>query len=155
MTSIPAIIRTKHHWLLIASVIACLQTGCGDPHRSKIVGNWQIAQTDTLMSRIQQNESEARPGEYDPDKEPPKMVVSFRRNGQLTTSTRLGDVIQEKQGTWTMVAFDEPNQTIKVTCSILDQETEHAVKFLDPDTIELIPPNLAGTKMKLKFKRQD
>ena len=41
------------HRFLIASMLACILTGCGDPNRSKIIGSWEIEQADTVMKRIQ------------------------------------------------------------------------------------------------------
>lgn len=157
MTSILALTRMKLHWLLIASVIACLQTGCGDPNRSKIVGTWQIEQADTLMNRIHRKDSqtESPNSKNGSEDDPPKMVVKFDGSGLLTTSTRMGDVVQEKSGTWELVSFDQPNKTINLMCTIQDQKTEHSVELLDEDTIRLVPPNMAGTKMKIKFKRQN
>lgn len=141
---------------LIASMFACTLVGCGDPNRSRIIGTWGIERADTVMSRISQADSETVDGEVETelDSSPPRMTLRFLRKGRLETSTNMGSVTQEKLGTWKLVAFDETTNTMTLLCDIQNQESEHEVKFLDQETIKLVPPNMAGTTMKLKFKRK-
>ncbi len=148
--------QTHRHYLLIAGLIACMLTGCGDPIRAKIVGTWTIEQADNVMSRISRPDSEAvdSPIGNGRDSPPPKMLISFLKSGRLETSTHMGEVNQEKQGQWKLISFNETTNAMRLLCDIQDQETEHEIEFLDPDTIKLVPPNMAGTTMKIRFKRQ-
>ena len=155
MTSMHPLLSSPTRFL-IASVIACMLAGCGDANRAKIVGTWGIEQADTVMSRINRSDSptDDQYGELETNPGPPKMVLKFLRSGMLETSTNMGAVGQQKQGTWKMVAFDEATNQMTILCDIKNQESEHEVEFLDQETIKLVPPNMAGTKMKIKFKRQ-
>ena len=156
----PVFKRTNKQRFLIASIFACLfscmLTGCGDSNRSKIIGTWEIERADTVMNRIRRTDSEAdgREGESGLDSRPPKMTLRFLRSGHLETSTSMGTVNQEKQGTWKLNVFDETTNKMTLLCDIQNQESEHEVEFLDQETIKLVPPNMAGTTMKIKFKRQ-
>jgi hypothetical protein len=148
--------RPNNQRFLVASLFACMLAGCGDTNRSKIIGTWGIERADTVMSRISRPDSKAegRDGESGLDSSPPKMTLRFLRNGRLETSTSMGSVNQEKKGTWKLIAFDETTNTMTMFCNIQNQESEHEVEFLDQETIKLVPPNMAGTTMKIKFKKQ-
>jgi len=139
--------------LLLASMFACMFAGCGDSNRSKIIGTWGIEQADTVMSRIvSEEDGNSQINAVEP--EPPKMLLMFHRNGRLETATRMGDLSQEKTGQWEMISFDESTNSMTIACELQMQKSDYVVTFFDQDTIKLIPPNMAGTKMKLKFKRQ-
>jgi len=137
--------KSKHYWLL-ACLLACIFVGCGDPNRAKIVGTWGIDKADKLVNRIQQSDAA--------ESESPKMVIQFRRNGGFETKTLIGAVDRKKEGRWEFVSFDAAAGSMIISCEIKSETTEHEVKFVDQDTIELVPPNMAGTTMKLRFKRQ-
>ena len=138
------------------SLIACMLLGCGDVNRAKIIGTWGIDRADTVMSRIDQSDSssgtdaDAKP---DPESQP-KMLVSFHRNGQLETSTAMGTVHRKKAGRWELVSFNESEKIMTIECEMQMQKTQHEITFVDDDTIKLVPPNMAGTTMKTRFKRQ-
>ena len=82
-----------------------------------------------------------------------RMVLTFKRNGVLHTKTSMGDVVQEKTGTWKLTSFDEASNLMAVSCEINTQTSEHEITFVDEDTIELVPPNMAGLTMELKFSK--
>jgi hypothetical protein len=42
---------------------------------------------------------------------------------------------------------------MKIRCDLAMQSTEHEIEFENPDTIRWIPPNLAGTRQKIRFIR--
>ena len=131
-------------------MFACIFAGCGDSNRTKIIGTWGIDKADTVMSRIQQSGDN-----NDKDSsQSPRMVLRFQRSGELETKTLMGTVDREKKGKWNFVSYDPSNNSMAVTCEIQMETSEHEVTFIDDDTIELVPPNMAGTKMKLRFKRQ-
>lgn len=152
-----ASIRANKHGFLIASICACMLTGCGDENRSKIIGTWGIEQADTVMSRINRSNSESNEQDVESGLEAstPKMTLKFLRNGRLETSTSMGAIVRQKQGTWELISFDESTSTMTLLCDIQQQKSEHEVEFVGQDTIKLVPPNMAGTKMKIKFKRQN
>ena len=145
---------------LILTVLSCLLVaGCGDSNRSKLCGTWGIKTADTIMRRLgeglesrQAVDDEAAESPSEP--ETPRMQVQFRSNGDLITQTEMGRMTPvPKTGRWELVAFNEVDQTMSVKCTIGLQETQHEIKFIDANTIELIPPNMAGLSMKLKFQR--
>lgn len=140
--------NSKHKWLL-ASLFACSLVGCGDSNRAKIIGTWGIDKADTVMSRIKQSGDTA-----DGNTESPKMIMRFRRDGGLETKTQMGAVDREKKGRWEFVSFDSVTNAMIVSCEIQMETSEHEITFVDENTIELVPPNMAGTSMKLRFKRQ-
>ena len=142
--------------LLSASLCACTIAGCGDPNRARIIGTWGIDRADTVMSRINSADSDSsdQSGDYSADEDPSKMILRFHRSGHLETTTAMGAVKRDKQGQWEMVSFNELKNSMTIRCEIQMQESEHEITFVDQDTIELVPPNMAGTTMKLKFKRQ-
>jgi hypothetical protein len=141
-------------FLLLLSCL--LVSGCGDPQRAKLVGTWEIEQADSLMQRLDEsdtNDSAAKDAEA--MSTGPQMQLQFFGNGGLTTTTAMGIVIPTpKQGRWEMVSFDETSQQMKVKCQIGLQETEHEIEFIDADTIKLVPPNMAGLSLKLRFQRK-
>ena len=136
---------------VVASMLLILMSGCGDANRKKIVGVWEIKRADTVLSRVNQNKEDAEP---DPDASAPRMALGFQNNGVLETVTRMGDVEQAKRGTWKFVEFNSESKKMTIECELLDQKTIHEVEFVDDTTIKLIPPNMTGVKMKIKFSRQ-
>jgi hypothetical protein len=142
--------------VLLAGIGACIFVGCNDPNRAKIVGTWTIQQADTVMSRV--NAEEESPSsdtaQISDAGESSKMQLVFRQNGVVETQTKMGQLDQTKKGNWKLVSFDDSSKTMTITTKLMDQETETAIKFLEEDLIRLVPPNMAGLKMKLKFKRQ-
>ena len=136
--------------LLIAGIVACTLAGCGDANRAKIIGTWGIDSADNVMSRINQDTNEDALDE--PDE--PRLQLVFHRNGKLETKTAMGEVSSHKTGVWVFASYDEPSQLMKISCDIQSQKTEHEIVFVDDQTIKLIPPNMAGTNKKLKFKRR-
>ena len=86
---------------------------------------------------------------------PPRMELWFRPGGVLKTFTRMGRINPEpKTGRWKLISHQEQPQLMVIECELLGQMTEHEIDFIDADTIELIPPNMAGTTRKIRFQRQ-
>lgn len=134
---------------LLLAIVACILSGCdaSNPDRARLVGDWGLAQPDSVMRRLDRDDSE-------PEDQEPKMMLRFQRNGNLQTETEMGRVDSLKQGSWEMVSFDAEANTMTIACELMSQQTEHLVLFIDQDTIELNPPNMAGLSTKLVFKRQ-
>ncbi|MFK7769100.1 MAG: hypothetical protein AB8B55_17890 [Mariniblastus sp.] len=137
--------------ILLASLIACTFFGCGNPNRAKIVGTWEIDQADRVMDRI--NEEDLS-DQDELENDSPKMMIRFLSNGQLKTVTNMGTIKQQKIGTWNLVSANEAANELIVSCEIQSQKSEHEINIIDGNTIKLVPPNMAGTTTKLKFKRK-
>lgn len=139
---------------LLTAIFACVLSGCGDSERSKLVGTWVISKPKAIMSRIAQGSVELESDTEGAKSEEPKMLLSFQSNGVVKTKTAMGAVDQEKTGSWEMMSHDGTANTMKISCEIKGQNSEHVVTFVDEDTIELVPPNMAGLTTKIKFNRQ-
>ena len=140
--------------VLNMTVLACLLfCGCGDPQRSKLYGTWGIETADNLWQRLGETEIAGTSADQ-PMMSRPRMQIQFRSDGELLTITEMGRMTPApKQGSWELVAYDSATKQMKIKCTIGLQITEHEIQFIDDDRIELVPPNLAGLSMKLKFKR--
>ena len=135
----------------MTAVFACLLLGCRDANRNQLVGRWGISTPEAVMKRIAQDQlSNELPGQTEVSE---RMTITFKRNGVLNTRTRMGEVDQEKTGTWKMISFDKPSRLMTISCEINSQTSEHEIAFVDENTIRLVPPNMAGLKMKLKFSK--
>ena len=129
------------HLLIALSVVAI--SGCGSPDRHRLVGKWHLEEPTRLENQV------ADVADLGPKSE---LVLDFRRGGRFYTRTSIGNIQSEKQGTWRVVGFDEATNILKIECKIGGESNEHAVEFLAEDLIELVPPNMAGTTKKLKFR---
>jgi len=133
----------------MTAAFACTLSGCGDSNRKLLIGKWGIAAPDAVMERIDQAQDDL-PAETEIAQ---RMTLTFKRNGVLNTRTRMGEVDQEKAGTWKLISFDEVSRQMVISCSVGLQTSEHEIVFVDENTIKLVPPNMAGLKMKLKFSK--
>ena len=124
--------------------------------RYLLIGTREIEQPESLMQRLDEPNAEDSPNVDDAEMSmESKMQLDFFRNGRLATTTAMGNVTPTpKKGRWEMVSFDEPSQTMTIKCQIGLQESEHKVEFIDADTIKLVPPNMAGLRLKLRFQRK-
>ncbi len=145
--------------MLLASMLATvLLSGCGDPNGARLIGEWGIDTPNSVLQRLGE-ESEAASStetidQAETQEASHKMRIQFRGNGTMTTITTMGRVTPvPKQGRWSLQSWDEANQILKIECSLSGQSTEHEIEILDDDTIRLVPPNMAGLNLKLKFKR--
>jgi hypothetical protein len=145
---------------VIATVVLLLllASGCSQPPEvRKLSGVWGIESAEQLAQRLGQAAGQdlLQPeAEEDREDRKPQMKIEFRRNGRLTTYTELGAISPPpKQGRWKLVSSAEEGKEILIECDLAGQTTEHLIRFIDPDTIELVPPNMAGTRQKLRFVR--
>jgi len=144
-------IRPSLSCCLLAAFFACMLVGCGDSNRNRLIGQWGITAPEAVMDRIDQVD---QPSDLPTQTEiSQRMVLTFKRNGVLNTKTRMGDVDQEKTGTWKLISFDGASKLMVISCEINTQTSEHEITFVDEDTIELVPPNMAGLTMELKFSK--
>jgi len=135
-------------FLMLAS-IGCYQ----DPIRAKLTGTWKIEHGDKLSERVNQEDLPAESAEVADDPSE-RMVLAFYASGSLQTKTRIGNVNREKNGLWNVIDFDEEESVMKISCELMGQQTEHEIRFIETDLIRLVPPNMAGTKSKLTFRRE-
>ena len=142
--------------VIFASLLACTLIGCSDANRSKIIGTWGIQQADTVMERINEDGPDPTldPGDFSVNPGPPKMLIRFSWNGQLESSTKMGEIDQGKTGTWEFISYDASSDNMMVLCDIHNQQSEHEITFINPTTIKLVPPNMAGTRTKITFTKQ-
>ncbi len=145
--------------LLWLPMIACVAfaTGCGSD-QSRFVGTWTAQ---ALPSRLLADgaspfdvDKKAQPSERPTDSAfTPSISLQFYRNGRLDTVTNLPNIQTQKTGQWRLVSFDETKKIATIECELMQQRTQHRVEFIDADTMKLVPPNLAGTKLQLEFKK--
>ena len=147
--------------ILKISCCLCLLAlvGCGgDPDRSRIVGDWEIATADRLMGQV--NAETLAPNTVGSDSEleaaqKPRMLIRFYYSGALATETNMGNVSTEKYGNWKFLSYDAQTRTAKIQCKLVDDTTDFDVIVEDENTLRLVPPNMAGLKKKMKFVRQE
>ncbi len=132
---------------LFAFMLAPLLAGCGDPNRAKIIGNWEIKTADKVLRRFKDKEQNSNASTAS------RMRLEFRSGGTLKTSTHMGSIQGQKEGQWEWLSFDKDDSTAKLKITLGLQVTEHEVRFLDEQTIELVPPNMAGLDLKVQFVR--
>lgn len=132
--------------VLMLSSVGCKQ----DPIRAKIIGTWKIEHGEKLSKRVNQDDLDAEPAEDLGE----RMVLAFYASGSLQTKTRIGNVNREKNGSWKVIDFDEEESKMMISCELMGQQTEHKVQFIENDLIRFVPPNMAGTKSKLTFRRR-
>ena len=129
---------------LLIALLFVFVAGCGNPERHRLVGKWQLEEPTRLENRVTDvADLEAES----------KMTLEFRSGGRFFTQTAMGNIQQAKQGTWRVVDFDESKNVLRISSKIGDDSTEQAVEFLEEDLIQLVPPNMAGLTLKLKFRR--
>ena len=136
--------------------MACT-TGCTDPNAAPLVGRWVLEKPDRIMERIggeavdqsQENDS------TDASSSLPRMAITFSSNGQFQTETAMGNVNRLKNGAWQVISLDEAARKMTIRCTIGSEETDHAVEMIDGSTIRLVPPNMAGLTMKMRFVRDE
>ena len=83
------------------------------------------------------------------------MSLVFHRNGMLETYTDfpMASTGKPKVGKWSIVSWDKKAEVATVRCDLFDEITETKVTFIDDNTIQLIPPNIAVLEMELRFRR--
>ena len=144
--------ENKRRLSILLAFLMLFFCGCSqDPIRAKLIGTWGIEHGDKLTSRVNQDRENTDEMQEDLSE---RMVLSFHASGSLQTKTRIGDVNREKNGSWKVVDFDDKESVMKISCELMDQQTEHEVRFIEEGLIRLVPPNMAGTTSKVRFRRK-
>jgi hypothetical protein len=152
MSTKNGMLRENTFAFAMLAVILIAFSGCKqDPIRAKMIGTWRIEHGEKLTKRVNQEE-ELSSQEIDDISE--RMTMTFYSSGALTTKTQMGQVNREKNGSWEVVKYDDENSTLEIRCNLMGQETDHEVRFIENDLIRLVPPNMAGTKSKMSFRRK-
>ncbi|MEE2826457.1 MAG: hypothetical protein VYE64_07495 [Planctomycetota bacterium] len=141
-------------WIAMLLVSTCMLAGCTSPEREMLVGQWRIEAAGKILNRIGQSASitpESSPEEVEQN----QMLLVFHANGKLETITQMGAIDRKKTGTWELLEFREAAQTSFIRCNLNGQTTEHEVDWLTNGNLKMVPPNLAGTRIKLEFCRVD
>jgi hypothetical protein len=147
--------------LAFMSSITLIVSGCQPsvPTPAKpLVGTWVLSEPERLADRINQANTglpgpKAESDEPTPDSGGSKMMLEFRANGSLRTITDMGQLQQEKQGTWSFVSGSNGGKKLAIRCLLNQQTSEVEVEFIEPELISLLPPNMAGLNTKLTFRR--
>lgn len=148
--------------LFLLAVLIGFLSGCQHEAASKITGRWDMlppekisdnksdasnekaaANTEDLYNSIAGGEVEGT------------MSLVFHRNGTLETLTDfpMASTGKPKIGKWSILSWDEESQVATLRCDLFDAVTETRITFIDDDTIQLIPPNIAVLEMELRFRR--
>ena len=140
--------------LMLLLLLAC-NVGCTDPNAALLVGHWVLEKPSRVMDRIggEGVEQGREPDSIDDSNSLPRMSITFHSYGQFETSTAMGEVNRQKSGTWQVIALDEVASKMTIRCKIGTEETDHSVELVDGSTIRLVPPNMAGLTMKMRFVR--
>jgi len=123
-----------------------------------LIGTWVLSQPERLADRINQANAglprqEAESDEPVPSSGGSKMMLEFRADGTLRTMTDMGQLQQEKQGTWSFASDSNGGKKLAIRCLLNQQTSEVEVEFIEPELISLVPPNMAGLNTKLTFRR--
>lgn len=141
--------RGRSRTALLISLLLLMLAGCGNPQMRRLAGKWSLAEVQEVTDRIG---VEAGDEDFQEDVGS-KMQVVFSAFGGLNTVTRMNNVQSTKQGSWSLVDYDSATERMTIECTLAGQTTRCDIQFLDPNTLEMVPPNMAGTTMKLRFQR--
>ena len=133
-------------FLIVILIPICLLAGCTrvTEEQRKLIGKWQIADAESVSERVSSDESTTMSA---------RMSVEFQSSGQFITQTKMGNIDSTKQGTWKIASYDPTENVMKIECVLQMQKTECEIEFLDKDEIKWVPPNMAGTTQKIRFRR--
>lgn len=141
------------------SAVVLVSSGCRPAIERKLVGSWQLDESEGLAKRMMGGNSSSVGSELmdtalDEMMEVAQVALSveFARSGKLTTSTNVMGEPTQKTGTWSMTEHTENTATIEFVLEGDEPETIK-VRFVDDDTIEMVPPNLAVLNREYTFKR--
>ena len=138
----------------MACATLLVTAGCQHKAASKLAGRWDMQSTEVEGQQAAENAQELH--DYVGNGESTgTMSLVFHRNGKLETYTdfAMASSRKPKIGTWKLASWDEATQIAIIECELLDETTETRVLFVDDDTIELVPPNIAVLEQELRFRR--
>lgn len=86
------------------------------------------------------------------------MTLQFNTDGTWSSETNFPMAKGKKSGLWKVIEVTE--DSMEISCQWTDKKSGKSdnlrtkVTFIEPTTITLVPPNMAGTEMELTFDRQ-
>ncbi len=169
-TSDPAVCQKLQVLALLTLAIGIFFSGCQNRAASKLTGRWDMLPPEKLDDSESQtvdsnNEADSRKAHDDTeslinsigegDESVGTMSLVFHRNGKLETFTDfpMASTGKPKVGKWKLKSWDDSGQIAILECDLFDELTETRVRFIDEDTIQLVPPNIAVLEMELRFRR--
>lgn len=133
-----------------AFMLIILLSGCGKSLHQKIMGKWAIDADNELFDMMGDEQAASE--------QKHKFVLEFSSAGIFRSTVDSSGYVQSKEGRWFFVEGEADVCKLKVSInsdnSNIDPDivlTE--VKFVDEETIELIPPNMDAIKQKIVFRR--
>lgn len=141
---------------IVLLAIACI-AGCTDPQATRLVGRWVLEKPDRVMDRIGSDAPDSGPetDSIDDSNSTPRMAITFFSDSTFQTQTAMGNVNREKNGAWQVISLDEVGHKMTIRCTIGSDETDHSIELINGSTIRLVPPNMAGLTMKMRFVRDE
>ena len=134
--------------LLLALILQL--PGCGNSLQRKVTGAWKVDVGEDLFEMIGDEEgvSESRS----------RFMIEFASGGIFRSSVTASGYTQKKEGRWLFLegAADICKLEVFINSNKSDIKPDNIlteVKFVDENTIELIPPNMDAIKHKMVFRR--
>ena len=145
--------RASVIWLAALAITLGL-SGC-DTSRSRLVGTWSCTMLPDRLLADEASPLDLADEAPLPNKTPDYSIrLQFYRNGRLDTVTDLPNIQTQKTGQWRLLSLDEASGKGTIECELMQQRTQHQIEFIDSNTIKLVPPNMAGLKLTLEFKKE-
>ena len=136
--------------LLCLFCFLSLTAGCGKSMQKKITGKWVIDSENELFEMMGDDEVASEENQ--------KFVLEFQSAGVFRSTVNSSGHTQTKEGRWFFLEGEGDICRLKVSINSdkpdLDPDivlTE--IKFVDEETIELVPPNLDVIKQKMVFRK--
>lgn len=141
-----------HPGLLLAALMALSFSGCGKSLQNRITGRWAIDADNELFEMMGDEEAASDENQ--------KFVLEFSPAGVFRSTVNSSGYTQTKQGRWFFLTGEADICKLKVSINSDKPEIEPdivltEIKFLDEETIELVPPNMDVIKQKMVFRKID
>lgn len=140
---------------LFLLAIVVLVTGCQNAGARKLAGRWDLlppdqTATDDVSSNAARMFDSLADGEITGT-----MSLAFHANGTLETFTDfpMASTGKPKTGRWSTLSWNDQTSVLTIRCEIFDDITQTTIRFVDDDTIQLIPPNIDVLQTELQFRR--
>jgi len=136
-------------FIVLVCFLFC-QPGCGNSLQNKIAGKWVIDTDEDLFEMIG-DEQESVDNEA-------KFTLDFQNGGVFGSKVIASGHEQIKTGRWFFVEGQADICKVRVSINSGNSKLEPDnvltdIKFIDENTIELIPPNMDAIKHKMRFRR--
>ena len=142
-----------HLVILLASVV--LLSGCQNAGARKLAGRWDMLPPDEAVSGDAADNAASMFDSLADGEVTGTMSLYFHSNGDLETFTDfpMASLGKPKVGRWSTLSWNDQTSVLTIRCEIFDDTTETRIRFIDDDTIQLIPPNIDVLQTELQFRR--